>query len=184
MKLLRKSAVDAQAALQRKNQIDEGIALAGKIDALRKTLGDVELQHRNFLAGMEADLKDKLSYLTESIAIKKLELAVMQEHNGNIDVAWRKIVFREAMITDRERRADAKLAKASEELGKIRIRETELDMSYARIEKLREEEEIRNEKARLSDRPKTNETRNLTDTPAEQQDGGADSDGDGAGGLS
>jgi chromosome segregation ATPase len=51
MKLQAPKQLNNELNLQRKNQIDEGVKIATKVDALRQTLASLEQQHTVFLAG-------------------------------------------------------------------------------------------------------------------------------------
>src|ERR1700750_2532234 len=78
MKLLKKSIIDAEVNARKKAQMDEGIQLAQKIDTLRKTLNDLEVQHRNFIDGMQGELKKATDELFEEIAERKNEIKELQ----------------------------------------------------------------------------------------------------------
>lgn len=69
-------------ASERKAQIDEGVALAKKIDALRQTLGNLERQHANFLAGMETELHGRTDKLFQTIGALQKEVAELEERRA------------------------------------------------------------------------------------------------------
>ena len=80
MDLISKKVITSQIANQRKIQIDEGVALAKKIDLLRETLGSLELQHKNFLDKKEKELLSVTSNLEKDISNKKIEIKKLEEH--------------------------------------------------------------------------------------------------------
>ncbi len=78
MKLLKKSTIDAEVNARKIAQIEEGVQLAQKVDTLRKTLNDLEVQHRNFIEGMQGELKKATDELFEEIAERKNEIKELQ----------------------------------------------------------------------------------------------------------
>ena len=74
MKLLPKSIINSELASQKKKQIDEGLLIAKKVDALRQTLASLETQHTNFISSMKSELKAQTQPLIDEIASKKLEI--------------------------------------------------------------------------------------------------------------
>lgn len=71
MKLLPKSQVLANVNEQKRLQIEEGVILAKKVDALRQTLLDLEDQQRKFIEGQRAVLERELGQLNREIELKK-----------------------------------------------------------------------------------------------------------------
>lgn len=92
MKLLDKKSIATQVANQRKGQIDEGIALAQKIDKLRATHSSLEQQHNEYVAKMKEILETQLRGLEEGIQAKKKELVIIEEERQKLleplDQAW------------------------------------------------------------------------------------------------
>ena len=86
MKLLPKSQVHAQVNEQRRQQIDEGMILAKKVDALRQTLAELEEQQRKFSEGTKRELERETQELHEEIAelTKKRDLLVKITKHGTI----------------------------------------------------------------------------------------------------
>ena len=82
MKLQPKQQITQSINLERKTQIDEGIALAKKIDVLRETLASLEKQHQDFIAGSRVEIEKNLKVLQERKSnllgeINKLEESVL-----------------------------------------------------------------------------------------------------------
>lgn len=84
MRLLQKSVVSKDISDQRKQQIDEGIAIAQKIDKLRETLLSLQKQHDDFIAGIRADLEEKTKFLFEEITTRKLELENLERQRQQL----------------------------------------------------------------------------------------------------
>lgn len=74
MKLLKKSVLTNELASERKKQIDEGIALATRIDGLRRTLTEVEAQHNTYISKMKEKLKEETQPLFEQVNSLKAEI--------------------------------------------------------------------------------------------------------------
>lgn len=79
MKLLEKKTIATQVATQRKNQFDEGILLAQKIDKLRATHSSLESQHNEYVANLQNQMKEQLQGLEDGIKAKKRELVLIEE---------------------------------------------------------------------------------------------------------
>jgi len=157
MKLLPKKTIDVQVAAQRKAQIDEGVVIAKKIDALRQTYGSLETQHKAFLDGMKKSLDDSNRKLIESIAHKKLEIEELEEKRSRLleplTYAWEEVKLEKKRISevtnsldDRELRLAAKEEnirdrdkKSKDSLNRINIRERELSAAYQEADEARTE---------------------------------------------
>lgn len=79
MRLLDKKTVNTVLAGERKGQIDEGVILAKKIDALRQTLSSLQLQHQEFINGMSEELRKQTEVLQFEIDSKRMELCDLEE---------------------------------------------------------------------------------------------------------
>lgn len=115
MKVLKKNEAVSEASRKRKEQIDEGISLAQKIDKLRMTLSDLENQHAKFVGGMKEELERNTSALHKKIKDGKEELSILEEKKlkasapidlttewKKIDIAKREIKILNQELTDRE----------------------------------------------------------------------------------
>lgn len=63
MKILKKSEILSVKNKQTKDQIDEGVAIAKRIDELRATLAKIEKQHSDYIAGMKEQLEKEIAGL-------------------------------------------------------------------------------------------------------------------------
>lgn len=79
MKLLDKKTVNTVMAGERKSQIDEGVTLAKKIDALRQTLSSLQQQHQEFVNGMSEGLRKQTETLQFEIDSKRMVLCDLEE---------------------------------------------------------------------------------------------------------
>ncbi len=167
MQLLSKQVVNQKVAQQKKAQIDEGIAIARKVDALRKTLSDLEVQHRNFIDGIKRTADIETKDLMQRIADLKAELKDLQESRQKalvpLDEAWANVRRKEAEVNevflsteaDRQRITTAKTAatdklnQAKDILGRVKIRERELIKVYTEADSNRESAETAKKEAEL-----------------------------------
>lgn len=79
MKILKKNEAASEVTKQRKEQIEEGAIIAGKVDKLRLTLADLEAQEARFISGMKDRLEKETGSLQELIKSKKSDLALLEE---------------------------------------------------------------------------------------------------------
>ena len=71
MRLPDKRTVQTVMAGQRKSQIDEGVAIAKKVDALRETYSSLQTQQQLFIDSMSTALTKRTEELNEEIANKE-----------------------------------------------------------------------------------------------------------------
>lgn len=145
MQLLKRSTVQTEVSNQRQKQIDEGLRIAQKVDALRQTLGELEQQQAKFLAGMEKELEERTQPLVKKIASLQKDIEDLEEKRKlllePIDSKWvavnakeseleetqtllekktSEIIFREERVTDLG-------IELKNRLFKVKTRERELD---------------------------------------------------------
>lgn len=149
MKLFKKSVVASEAAEQKRRQIDEGIAIARKVDALRETLASLEKQQSEFIRGTETELKAKAANLIDGIARMEWEISQLEERRKSLisplDGEWIK-VSREKNLVEAQKddlarklaeaeesnsEAEDKYANAKSVLAKVKVRERELEKAYS-----------------------------------------------------
>lgn len=141
MKLLPKKQVAAQVAQQTKEQIDKGLALAGKIDVLRETLLneeqrlndfrkqstatvqeeiDTKIRERDSLLGEIQRRKDELAELKKPLdsAWEEVEIALSQIEKEKQKLSSREIELTQAIALNiqRERSNEQESVRAKEEL--------------------------------------------------------------------
>ena len=156
MKLLKKSVLNNEMATQRKQQIDEGISLAQKIDTLRQTLGRLESQHSAFLSKVKTDLENTTSDLQREIDSKRAEIDELEKQREQLlkplDVEWEKLEKEKTLVQslkesaekkisesdDKDKKAEEKFANAREIFLRAERKEGEADM---RLESSIENEE-------------------------------------------
>lgn len=81
MQLLKKSQLQAQAQEQKRQQIDEGVAIAKRIDTMRGVLAELEKRHREFVEGSQEKIRQALAPLYEEKAKLEQEIAKLK-HGG------------------------------------------------------------------------------------------------------
>lgn len=106
MKLFDKKTISNTLASQRKTQIEEGLSLAKKIDALRETLASLEAQQSAFIAGMKSELDRETKELSHERSILKQEVATLKEQRTQLqiplDSKWNELHEREEAIFSHE----------------------------------------------------------------------------------
>lgn len=165
MKLLPRKQLDVQVAFEKKQQIDEGVKIASRIDVLRQTLASLEVQHKEFLGGMQAELKRTTQGLIDGIAAKKKELVELQAEIEKkripLDAEKAELVQERKIVSSlkvdydkkikevslKESQLSAKNTKANTSLSNIKVRERELIKFYDKIAKLEQSTQVINKKA-------------------------------------
>lgn len=163
MKLLSKRQINTDIARERKNQIDEGITLATKIDTLRRTLADLESQHKKFIDGMQGELELRTKDLLDNIAYLQREILELKEERKKLqiplDSEWVKVTNKLSDIEKREiqikkglvvlaeknKKADERYKKSKSTDQRINVRERELNKVYESQEKTLADIEFRNQ---------------------------------------
>ena len=159
MKLLPKQKVNSLVEDQKRVQIEEGVILARKVDALREKLADLQKQHELFVSGMEDNLKERTGELFKEIKLKEAEIKLLEVKRKELlkplDDAWLTVKEKEATLSNfeaslrvKEGQIEQKLklidkdkAKTTETLNHIKIRERELERTFDKAEQLRIEAE-------------------------------------------
>lgn len=152
MKLLKKSALANELAQQRQAQIDEGIAIARKVDTLRQTLASLEKQHSDFLNGMQSELEKRSRYLLNEIATREKILIEIEERRQKLliplDAEWEKLNQEKSKlatdkdliakgllkIQEKQKLTDEKYQESKKTLARINVRERELVKVYDKAE--------------------------------------------------
>lgn len=159
MKLLPKQKVNTLVEDQKRLIIEEGVALAKKVDALRVTLAELEKQHALFVGGMELNLKEKTDHLFREIKERETELKLLEikrkELLKPLEDEWARVREKDATLGKFEARIrgkegeldrkEADMTKRREEavitLNHIKIRERELTRTMDKIDQLKTEAE-------------------------------------------
>lgn len=128
MKLFDKKQVNSQAVTERKNQIDEGIALAAKIDKLRQTLADLDSQHQKFIGGMEGELRSRTQGLLQQLAQLEVDIKDAEEQRHILQIPltaeWEKVKEKETEIEVLRKSYES-------EIAKLLVKEKKVDKRYA-----------------------------------------------------
>lgn len=166
MKLQPKKTVAVQVATERRQQIDEGVSIAKKVDALRENFAQLQFQQRKFVESSRLELERQTSGLTEEIASKRRELLELAEEKklllAPLDEAWRdvkekrkEVQKRLTQIAQKEKglavsisKAEADRQEAKSALSNIKVRERELAKAYTEADSLRAEAEATNAEAK------------------------------------
>lgn len=84
MQLLDKKTTSTLVATQKKNQIDEGVILAKKIDVLRKTYSELEAQHKKFIDASTVELTKRTQELNDEIGYKEKYIKELEERQAKL----------------------------------------------------------------------------------------------------
>ncbi len=105
MKILKKNEAIAEVAKQKREQIDEGIALATKVDLLRSTIGNLEQQHTQYIAGMKDSLEKEIEPLKREKESLKFEVESARKElvrlRMPLDDEWKRVKEEAAGIMDK-----------------------------------------------------------------------------------
>jgi len=148
MKLLSRPQANAEAARNRKAQIDEGMKIAGRVDVLRKTLSDLEKQHSEYVSKIKEEGKTIMSGLEQEILALRREIGELTAQKNELlkplDAEWelaRKAkkegeeVLEEVkglhIIVEKEKaKQEVNTKKTKESLDKSRVRERALRVAF------------------------------------------------------
>lgn len=133
MKLWKKSAIVSELASQKKAQIDEGINIARKVDALRETLLSLQKQESDFINGMKDRLNTELSELeqkvvnlrdeVEELETRKTKFVLLEEEYEQAKKIKTQLKSKLDKVEERD-----KILK--DKVTRIKIREKELNEAY------------------------------------------------------
>jgi len=133
MKLLPPKEINTKIAEQKKTEIDAGLFLAKKIDALREDLADKQVEHDNAVAGLEKEFAEfsgeqavRRETLTKEVddlderrktLLLPLDEAWAEFHrqNDELVVSQNKVLQREYIANEKE----ASLTKQNEQITKL-----------------------------------------------------------------
>lgn len=157
MQLLKKSAVQGELAQQRKQLIDEGVKIASKVDLLRQTLADLEVQQAQFVEKSRMELEAQTKTLFNEVVYRKQEIESLEEQKRllliPLDEEWNKVqektkevdslaidlISKIEKLESKERLVEEKNTDAKNTLYRINVRERELIKLYDN-EKIKESE--------------------------------------------
>ncbi len=149
MRLLKKNTLATEIALQSKLQIDAGLTIARKVDALRDKLASLEEQERIFIRGTQDRLKEAITPLQVEYEGLKYDIGRLEEERAKLkaplDHEWATLkMHRQGMeetkekiargldrIKEREAEINSLKDDAKSRLSNIKVRERELASSYA-----------------------------------------------------
>ena len=159
MKLLPKKIVQVQVEDQRRAQIEEGVLIAKKVDALREKLADLEKQHSMFVMGIEDNLKEKTEKLFQEIQSRETEIKLLEIKRKGflkpLDDEWARVREKDATLSNFEAnlrarkgeldRKEENISKKGEEarttLNHIKVREREMERAFIKADQLKIEAE-------------------------------------------
>lgn len=131
MKLLEKKQINENIQIQRKNQIDSGIFLAKKIDALREELSSLEKQRTDFISGSRKVIEDELSnlqsikkHIENEIKESEKKLAKLREP---LDKEWANLEQQKNNIINIKIQTEQYFQEIIKEKNNIKILQNELD---------------------------------------------------------
>lgn len=131
MKILKRNEVLAETNKRRQEQIDEGMNIARKVDALRSTLADLQKKHSDFIAGMKAAVEKEISPLVKLRDELKLEVsrakAALADLRVPLDAEW-------AAVRSERQRLDDDIKDSSKREALIVETERELEKQQVQLE--------------------------------------------------
>lgn len=95
MRLLSRSQASAEVARSKKAQIDEGMKIANRVDALRATLADLESQHLKYISETRDEAKRMMTGLADGIKALKKEIVGLEAERNRLreplDAEWQQL---------------------------------------------------------------------------------------------
>lgn len=154
MRLLDKKTVNTVMAGQRKSQIDEGVTIARKIDALRQDLSSLEKQRDDFLSSSTTALKDKTEKLNDEIFYKEKIVRELEEQRKKLleplTIKWDEVAEEEdRLIAYKEELVSQEKILYSKEV-EIEEKYRELSLEEERMEDLKQQINIQVDKVQNS----------------------------------
>lgn len=146
MKLLSKTDINSQKALERKAEIEEGAKLAKKVDTLRQKAAEVDVTYDAYRKGTVAATLDAVA--TASLELDRVlaEVATAKEERKGLreplDAEWKQVKSRENAVTIMETTLQTTEANLSKREDVLTQREDAVSLSEGRAnaaEKLAQE---------------------------------------------
>lgn len=135
MKLLKKNEASKEIVLARKMQTDEGLAIATKIDSLRASLNDLEVQHLHFAQNKETELQQRLGGLTKQIKELKAEITLLESKRIELlkplDAEWSVLKEERKNLTLEKSEFDTKYLALQEATVEVNNKNIDLDSQMA-----------------------------------------------------
>jgi sucrose-6-phosphate hydrolase SacC (GH32 family) len=137
MLLQKKQSAQLEVERERRKQIDEGLALAQRIDGLRRTLAQLETQHSLYISKMQRELEDMTKPLIDKVVSLKKEIALLEEkrikESPPLDAQWAKVRQKETDVNSLASKFNLKLAELSKKEEQLGIKEQELKESRFKV---------------------------------------------------
>jgi len=165
MKLLDKKTIVAEKAVERKQEIDEGIKLARKIDKLRETSSQEEVKLGKFRDASLKQIKGEIINLSSQQQVLINNIAVLQEEKRvlliPLDEKRIELLEREQQLDDTSNRIDEEIRLLNQQKGELDNRSKEVRLDEERTHQSKMEIESNH---RESDKNKTHSLDILTKT--------------------
>ncbi len=138
MKLQPKKQVNDSFNAQRRNQIDEGVRIAKKIDVLRETLVTLEEQHKNFIARSKEELILATKKLTEEKSTIEREIQRLEAKRATLlkplDEEWAKLNDEKADFNKKKEKQEVKEREITEREEKVKKDETRIEAAKVTLD--------------------------------------------------
>lgn len=150
MKLHSPRTIQTNLNDERKQDIDNGLKLARKVDALREDLSKEEQKRDLFINANTTELQKRLGELSSTIAIKEKEVEVLEDKKRELmkplTLEWDKLKEQQKELEEKE--IDLNNLKSTLTLlqGELDRRSKELSIDESRHEELKKEINIQVEK--------------------------------------
>lgn len=132
MKLLKKSVLTLELNAQKKIQVDEGVYIANKVDALKKSLSELEEQHRTFIETKQIEIDNHFKTLEREIKEKKAEILTLEQKRNQLlkplDEEHEKLNQYKVELVIQEKEFSKRFIKLKESEKLIDIKANDLDL--------------------------------------------------------
>lgn len=150
MKLRSPRTIQTNLNNERKQDIDNGLKLARKVDNLREELSKKEQERDLFIKGNTTAQQEKVKELTTLISTKEKEIEVLEEKRKEllkpVSLEWEKLKERELTLSKDEEDLNNLKSALTLLQGELNRREKELSIDENRNQELKNEIKVQAEK--------------------------------------
>lgn len=136
MKLLSKRQTDIESNILKRNQIDEGVRIAKKVDVLRETLADLEGQRALFISNSKRELEKETEKLYKELEVLQAKIKKAQERRNvllkPLNEEWEDV---KSLKIELKQNKDF----ISDKIYQLNERESQIEKTEKAIEKTRNE---------------------------------------------
>lgn len=150
MKLLTKQETNFESTMQRKSEIDNGMYLAARVDKLRKTLTELEMQQKSFIENNRKVIEDSLKELNDRKSALRDEIKSLEDKRQEMMVPLTE-EWKDVDNVKEEVNSLYKSLKEKEVIYEQKIQETEDHLNKAKQDSIASDKDNELAQEKLSD---------------------------------